>query len=201
MKNNNNSMKNDKGSALLKLGMWFAFMIVLIVFFGFKETDSEIFEDEDQQETITDQVEEKFLTYDEMQHNLLNNNYEFVYNIKTTELNYIFTGTKCNNNYTVFKENGDTITKYNYKSNEIPNDIYENIDSNFLNIDVLFENLKNYLYKIEKNGDTRNITYDKDGYQVIVKTNLENITNINIINEDIFYNLEFMNIGTCGNIK
>ena len=42
--------------------------------------------------------------------------------------------------------------------------------------------------------------YNKDGYQVLVKTNLENITEILITNATKTYELQFTNVSICDNI-
>ena len=62
-------------------------------------------------------------------------------------------------------------------------------------------NLKEYLYNITKNESTREINYNKDGYKVVVKTDLKNITNITIENENKTYELQFTNVDKCDNIK
>ena len=61
-------------------------------------------------------------------------------------------------------------------------------------------NLKEYLYNITKNESTREINYNKEGYKVVVKTDLKNITNITIENENKTYELQFTNVGKCDNI-
>ena len=69
-----------------------------------------------------------------------------------------------------------------------------------MNINIIFENLKEYLYNITKNESTREINYNKEGYKVVVKTDLKNITNITIENENKTYELQFTNVGKCDNI-
>ena len=69
---------------------------------------------------------------------------------------------------------------------------------NIIAIEV--ENLKEYLYNITKNESTREINYNKEGYKVVVKTDLKNITNITIENENKTYELQFTNVGKCDNI-
>ena len=61
----------------------------------------------------------------------------------------------------------------------------------------MFNNLNEYLYNVEKNESIRTITYDKDGYGVVVTTNLDNITNINIVTDIGTYDLDFNMIDTC----
>ena len=83
---------------------------------------------------------------------------------------------------------------------ELITDLYSNFDASYLNLSMLFDNLSEYLYSVEKNTDTRTITYDKEGYQVTVITDTENITNITITVDTTTYDLEFTKIGECATI-
>ena len=78
--------------------------------------------------------------------------------------------------------------------------LYDETDESFLNINIIFKNLKEYLYNITKNESTREINYNKDGYKVVVKTDLKNITNMTIENENKTYELQFTNVDKCDNI-
>ena len=57
------------------------------------------------------------------------------------------------------------------------------------------------MYSVTKNGDMRTIIYDKEGYQVTVLTDTENITNITITVDTTTYELEFTKIGECATIN
>ena len=65
---------------------------------------------------------------------------------------------------------------------------------------MLFENLNEYLYSVDKNNDSRTITYDKEGYQVTVLTDKSNIKSIKVVADTTTYELEFMEIGECEDI-
>ena len=62
---------------------------------------------------------------------------------------------------------------------------------------VIIQRKRRYLYNTVKNEDTREITYNKDGYQVTVTTNLEEITHISVITDIGTYNLSFNAVDTC----
>ena len=209
-----NFWETDKGNSLIKMGLWLIFIVFLIIVFAFKENESantiqennpnEVEEQGKQEEVLT------FKTYFEMQSNLQFGSYEYIYEITGTDFKYIYTGSVCNNKNLGFKESEDEVIKYLIKDNkyyqvnldtleEIDN-LYENINSSFLDINMLFNNLKSTLYGIEKNGNVRTITYNKGEYLVSVDTDLENITDIKIVSDGINYNFHFANIGYCAKI-
>ena len=204
-----NFWKTDKGNSLIKLVLWLLFVLFLVMVFAFNENKIEKNEEE---KKVEEQVVETeiFKPYDEMQKNILSNGYQYTYEIIGTDFKFTYTGSVCNNKNIGFKESNAEIIKYFIKDGmhyqvkldtlEQINNLYENIDSSFLDINLLFNNLKNNLYKVIKSGDTRTINYNKDGYQVSVNTSLDNITQINIESDNIKYNLYFANIGYCAKI-
>ena len=160
----------------------------------------------------TDKKEEKeentpvFVNYKDMEINLLNNGYDYKYTITSDTQKEIYEGTMCNDIDIGYKETIDSITKYKIKNGKITKVLLDNEEEipsiyddseDFLNLNTLFTNLKEYPYNIEKNNNERTISYKKDGYQVLVKTNLEYITNITITTTTNNYNLEFTNVGKC----
>lgn len=209
---NNNFWQTNRGKALVKLGAWFIFIIALIVFVLVSENnnsynqESEVSKDNTEENKNQSEVY-KFALFNEMINNLLNSNYEYNFNITNNERTYIYNGIKCNNVYLGYKETNEGIIKYYQDDNNIYqvilnnyvpiNNLYEEVDTSFIDLNVLFNNLNEYLYNTTKNEDTRIITYDKDGYQVTITTNLEAITNINILADTGTYNLSFNIVDTC----
>jgi hypothetical protein len=205
-----NFLKTDRGTATVKMGLWLIFIIILVVVLTTKEYQSDK-EQLENNEQATTEVEETatFKSYDEMINSLLSSNYNYIYTIENNDSKIQFSGTKCNNNYYGYKETTDGILKYSIKDNkyyketingeEEINNLYEGIDSSFLNLSNLFENLKNFLYNTQDLENIRTITYDKDGYNVVVSTNLDNIESINITNASTIYELKFNNINTDTN--
>lgn len=205
---NNNFWQTERGKAIIKLGGWFIFIIALIIFVLVSEknaNNSVIDDTNSDKDEVTETYE--FLLFSEMINNLINGNYEYSYNITSNNINYIYEGIKCNNEELGYKESIDKIIKYYINDQntyqvilneyvEITN-LYEGIDTNFINLEVLFNNLNEYLYNTVKNENTRVITYDKDGYKVSITTDLENITNISITTDNSVYNLDFNVINTC----
>lgn len=190
-------MKTENKNAI-QLLIWIFFIVIIFVMF--KITNK------------TDKKEEKeentpvFVNYKDMEINLLNNGYDYKYTITSDTQKEIYEGTMCNDIDIGYKETIDSITKYKIKNGKITKVLLDNEEEipsiyddseDFLNLSTLFTNLKEYPYNIEKNNNERTISYKKDGYQVLVKTNLEYITNITITTATNNYNLEFTNVGKC----
>lgn len=199
----NSFWQTERGKAIVKLGLWLVFILALIIFALVNKNDNTI--NKENEETEEKEVYE-FKKYDEMIESLLDSNYEFNYDIVINDINYLFNGTKCNNEVLGYKESNMGIIKYYISDNTyqvvlkelVPiENLYENIDINYLDLNILFNNLNEYLYNIEKNDNKRTITYKKDGYQVEVITNLDNITNINITVDNNTYNLSYNVIDAC----
>lgn len=211
MENNNSFWKTERGKALIKLIAWFIFIAALIVFVFVSDRDYSNVVDEPSNPTEnTDNNSEEtytFTLFGDMITKLLEGNYEYSYNIVSNSVTYVFNGIQCNNANLGYKETRDGVIKYYIDENNtyqvildeyLPiTNLYEGIDINFLDLDILFNNLNEYLYTVEKNADTRTVTYNKEGYQVVVTTDLENITNINIVSDLGVYNLDFTVIDTC----
>lgn len=203
----NSFWSTTQGKAAIKFTAWMIFIIILIVVFAVKERK----EDNSANNTeIKNEEVISFEKYETMQENLLNGCFNYEYKVIEENLVALYTGEKLNDIETGYRETKEGIIKYlkekdtTYKvvlneKEELQN-LYDEADESFLNINVIFENLKEYLYNITKNESTREINYNKDGYKVVVKTDLKNITNITIENENKTYELQFTNVGKCDNI-
>lgn len=198
MENNNSFWQTESGKATIKFGGWFVFIIVIFIIFAIPGRNNE--EKKVTEEPKKDSEKYTFKEYDEMQDELLNSNYSYKYDLKVNDLNYYFNGTKCNGEDIGYKESNEGIIKYQIKDSIVDENLYNNLEKSFLDLNVLFSNLKEYLYSVEKNNDIRRIKYNKEGYQVTVTTNLEKITNIEIIADGNIYNLSFTNAIFCDNI-
>ena len=202
----NNFWQTNRGKSVIKLGAWIIFIVIILVLSVFgKDNNYNNVIDENQNET--EEVIYEFVNYSDMQKELLKNNYEYEYIIKSNDNIIIFNGVKDGTSEMGYKEDNNGIIKYYIDNLGVKqvilndmvelNTLYDNIDSSFLDLEILFNNLNEYLYNIEKNGNERTIMYDKEGFSVVVKTDLNNIKNINIINNEVTYELKFTNIGKC----
>lgn len=190
-------MKTENKNAI-QLLIWIFFIVIIFVMF--KITNKPDKKEEKEENTPV------FVNYKDMEINLLNSGYDYKYTITSDTQKEIYEGTMCNDIDIGYKETIDSITKYKIKNGKITKVLLDNEEEipsiyndyeDFLNLNTLFTNLKEYPYNIEKNNNERTISYKKDGYQVLVKTNLEYITNITITTTTNNYNLEFTNVGKC----
>ena len=204
---NNSFWSTTQGKATIKFAAWMVFIIVLIVVFainGDNNPNENKNNNTNKEETLT------FKNYEEMQNDLLNGCYSYNFRVVSEDNKIIYSGILSATGDIGYKENNEGIIKYSkedgiiYKvlldQKEEINNLYDESDKAFLDIKTLFANLKEYLYNISKNESTREINYNKEGYKVVVKTDLENITNITITNENKTYELQFTNVGKCDNI-
>lgn len=216
MNTNNGFWQTDRGKALIKLLLWMVFIIILIVLAIVSERNgnSEILDVDKPGNNATDTPSEpenvEYEAYNTMITNLLANNYEYEYLITTATDSIILTGFKNPDKEIGFKETSSGITKYfidstgtyelNMNTSSIIDNLYSEFDSSYLNLELLFNNLSEYLYNTEENVGIRTITYDKDGFQVTVTTDTKNITNVLVMTDTTTYDLNFKNIGECATI-
>lgn len=216
MNTNNGFWQTDRGKALIKLLLWMVFIVILIVLAIVSERNgnSEILDVDKPENNVTDTPSEpenvEYEAYNTMITNLLANNYEYEYLITTATDSIILTGFKNPDKEIGFKETSSGITKYfidstgtyelNMNTSSIIDNLYSEFDSSYLNLELLFNNLNEYLYNTEENVGIRTITYDKDGFQVTVTTDTKNITNVLVVTDTTTYDLNFKNIGECATI-
>lgn len=216
MNTNNGFWQTDRGKALIKLLLWMVFIVILIVLAIVSERNgnSEILDVDKPENNATDTPSEpenvEYEAYNTMITNLLANNYEYEYLITTATDSIILTGFKNPDKEIGFKETNSGITKYfidstgtyelNMNTSSIIDNLYSEFDSSYLNLELLFNNLNEYLYNTEENVGIRTITYDKDGFQVTVTTDTKNITNVLVVTDTTTYDLNFKNIGECATI-
>lgn len=208
MESKNTFFETKEGKATIKFAAWMIFIVILIIVFainGNNEQKNDTKENNNVKEEIS-----SFKNYEEMVSDLLKSCYNYNFKVTSLENIVIYNGNISNNEDIGYKETSEEIIKYAIidgitsrivldKTTEITN-LYDEEDKAFLNIENLFNNLKNYLYSVNKNETKREINYNKDGYQVLVKTNLENITEILITNATKTYELQFTNVSICDNI-
>lgn len=208
MKNNEEGFWDEKRiNACIKLGLWAVFITVILIVFSLSNRNNPLKTDENEKDEV--EVKEKFDTFDNMQDKLLKNSFDYTFTITSGATKTLFSGTKCNNVDSGYKETENGILKYViedgiiYKNNlgnmEVITNLYEGLKEEYLNIETLFKNLKSYIYHIEKENDKRTVTYKKEEYQVKVITNLENIETVEITDGDDTYILNFMSTSKCQN--
>lgn len=191
---------NNKTSAYIQLGIGLVFIIILVVIVKLSGVNKE--ENIPQNET---KEEIKELTIDEKL-SKLTDNYKYNYEITIGDITYIYNGSRMdlkesgylqiNDNYLYYyKDNNYTYEVKNGGLFQIDN-LYSNIDSNYLDIEYIKNLIKDQEYIKEDNK----YTYTLENIQIIIDTNEDNITSIQIINENN-YKLEYSDIGNIKEIN
>ncbi|MEG1506951.1 MAG: hypothetical protein RR478_05605 [Bacilli bacterium] len=196
--------KTVRGKAVIKLIVWSIFFLLLFVvlsFMGSKEKN--------------DDKNNLVIGYNEKIDRLVKNNYEYEYKITVNGNNIIFNGKKDGKNEQGYKETKDGIIKYlvmdsiiyNITANkkEPINNLYENINTEYLNFSVLFKNLFSIKYEITAEEENNKLTYEYNYNNNVIKviSNKKDITDISIISSDStnIYIIHFTNIGKVGTIE
>ena len=181
--------KTKRGQALKKLGIWGAFL--LIVLFVVTVFDDNTVADNDKKEEIIDEVE---VNNNDLLKELLNSNYEYEYNITVGDKEYTFVGEYSQGIDKGYKESDEEIIKY-----EIENGIvYQIVKKQRIEIDNFYNELnKDYLdlsfINILLEHEPSEV-YTIDGIQFNVSSDGKHITKIEINSDNYSYNLEFFNI-------
>lgn len=198
--------KTKRGKSIIQLLIGFAFM-GLVYAYAISIPTPEV----DESEKMKDENNEEILTYTKMQENLLKNNYEYKYRIVINDIIYLYEGEKDGINDSGFKTTSDSIIKYsiedgiiyNIKTDgkEIMENLYENIDINFIDMNLLFNIVNNMEPQISEESGLSKYVYRNDNYEILVIVNKEDIEEINIIQGTNEYKLYFTNIGKVAKIS
>lgn len=164
-------------------------IIVLLIYILFIAPDS-LFSKKQK-----DQVEQRtFTDYNIQKKNLMNKQYDYDYDILYGNTVYNCSGTLNNN-----KESGTCTkpeqTSYDEKTKK---EIYSDININNLDVAYIFKQIENIQPTENKYGSKRSYTYklvlDKYSTEIIIYTNYDDITEIQLSNAYEVYDLKFTNI-------
>ncbi len=191
---------SNKTSAYIQLGIGLVFIIILVIIVKVSgvRNDENIPQNETKEEI-------KELTIDEKL-NKLTDNYKYNYEITIGEITYTYNGSKMglkesgylkiNDNYLYYyKDNNYTYEVKNGGLFQIDN-LYSNIDKNYLDI----EYIKNLIKDQEYTNEDSKYSYTIESTQIIIDTSEDNITSIQVINENN-YKLEYSDIGSIKEIN
>lgn len=192
--------------ALIKLGMWFAFFLLIFLILSItalfnKNPDNNIKEEIKQEEVVSANIPS-------MLENLISSNYTYEYKINMDNTNYSYTGSKENEEIKGYYESNNGIIKYMVKENNYyelnneelkeNNSIISEQDKYILDLNNLLSLIKEYelTNEVLKENDSYNysILKDNNSYQINIETKLNDISNININYNNVIYNLTFKNI-------
>lgn len=194
----NEFLQSKEGNAFVKLVLWLIFIGFLFFAFAFQKNDNTSKVKDNKEETKT------FKNVEKMENDLLQKSLNYEYVINENETTTIYNGTKCNGKEIWYKETSEGITKYLKESGKIYKvTLNEKEESSEEENDLskLFDILKGFNFNETINGNIRNIEYNLDTIKVVIKTNLDNITNIMVIKDNVHYEMQFTNIGFCDNIS
>lgn len=208
-------MKNegsDRIDAIVKLGLWLIFIAVLMIIarFGGTSEDTNI---KNPQEEIKESETIKEKSYEEKIGGLINN-FAYSYEIKLDSDIFIYVGNKMMNNafvkesgyirknneflYNYFVDNGYSYQVNNGGLDKIESIYDSRIDVNYLNVDKIKDMISGKEYVVE--NDNRYI-YNLDAKKIILVTNKDSVTNIEVIIGEDYYKIEISGIGLVKEIK
>ena len=194
----NEFLQSKEGNAFVKLVLWLIFIGFLFFAFAFQKNDNTSKVKDNKEETKT------FKNVEKMENDLLQKSLNYEYVINENETTTIYNGTKCNGKEIWYKETSEGITKYLKESGKIYKvTLNEKEESSEEENDLgkLFDILKGFNFNETFNGNIRNIEYNLDTIKVVIKTNLDNISSIMVIKDNVHYEMQFTNIGFCDNIS
>lgn len=194
---------DKKGKAILKLGIWFLFFIIMAFVMMITSIFSKPISNKENEIPKDPEITE-FLNIDKMWDTLIISNYEYNYQIKekSTMDTIIYQGKIDNNINTGYKESKLGIIKYRIEENhiyqilvdneeEITN-LYDIEDQEYLILSSILEKLKMLQPTETKNGTMRSLTYLWDDVTIVVNTTLSSISQIRIDTPQKEYNLSFV---------
>lgn len=147
---------------------------------------------ESQVETVSEKFE--FLSIDEQFEHLMNNKYDYEYNLMNIETTYKCTGTKNKD-----KEDGECTepSKKSYNQKTFSK-VFKNANTKYLTVDNIYKLIKDKEPDIFESGNERILTYsvvsNKEDTDIEILTDTKDIISITIKNRFIVYYLKYSNI-------
>ncbi len=189
--------ENKRLHALICLILWAIFIAFIFLILGSFEKNVKTPSNDN---NINE--EEKIITFDEMKEKLLHNKFEYKYTLYLSGKNILYYGVKNGLNDSGYKEENDKIIRYvieNEKEYQLimntkveVNNLYEDIDKNFIDLNYVFALLENMNKEIDE--VTESLYYSNDELNIKIKINSENIESIDILKGNDSYFLEFSNV-------
>lgn len=193
--------KDPQKKALIKLGLWLAFFLITFLFLWI----ASLFSKNDNPKNLeqTNKQEEKVeANVPRMLEKLINSNYSYEIKITGDNISKLLSGTVNNNITSGYLESNGNIIKYSYhdekyyqiiQSEEVEtNEIFSDEEKSNINLNNILLEIKNYEMnnesKLEENAYIYEID-EKHSIKIIVNEN--NINSINILNNNISYEMEF----------
>lgn len=193
----------NRNKSIVKLGFWLAFIIVIVIIVKFDNKDVN-----NNQDVFVGSKEE--IKYEDKLANL-KDNYEYEYEINIDGIIYYFNGKKMaskevgeksyleNENeiqINYFIENNNIYEVIDQNLKEI-NNLYDNINKDYLNIEYIKSLINNSEYSLENNIYSYNI----DNIIINISADNENIQEIDILDNNDNYKLKFTEINMIKDVN
>lgn len=190
---------NPRYKAIIKLGAWFVFLIIIVIFSAFSTNSntSDITNDNKEEETVV------FDSFDTMLNNLFAKDYKYTYKVANNTLNTleVYNGEVKNFVETGYYESKEEIYKYScseVKCYKVFTDHQEEIQIAspvLTKLNNLFELVKEKTLTEKVDGETRSYSYtaltEDELKEVKITTSLKNITNIHVVALNETYEISF----------
>jgi len=208
--------ETTKGKAILKLIGWTIFFFILFIFLIVSSMlpQAEIENNNPVEAPSTDadwKVDNKEIIK-KVQDDLLTKNYDYTYEIKINEIEYIYEGNKNNKIDKGYKTTLTGITKYYIddtgiyrefgEEKTLIDDLYQEINYSYINLNYLFNILKpEKLLVVMSNDDTAVYEYNDTvnqytfAYYKYSENNVYSVT-ITVNNDNDIYILNYRNVGS-----
>ena len=186
--------RNPFYNSLFKLVLWGLFFLFIFVIVSIGSLKISHYDSKDK-----DNKEIKKVTFTQMKNNLLNNSSNIVYTIG----NFYITGlvndnileatveTDTDEIYKI-KYDGENLYQIKKSNEEINNELLGNINLNYLLPSKVFKITDDPKVILEKSPDEKTYNYNLDNLRIAVTIGETRIDEINIIENDINYNLKFI---------
>ena len=188
---------NPRYKAIIKLGAWFVFLIIIVIFSAFSSNS----ESNDVTNNIKKEENIVFASFDEMKNNLLTKDYKYTYKVANNNANSLEV---YNGEVKALVESGSKEVIYKYscaesKCYKVFTDHQEEIQIEspvLTKLNSIFELIKdkNLIEKVE--GETKSYSYNSSDIselkEIKITTSLNNITAIKVISLTETYEISFV---------
>lgn len=188
-----------RGRAALKLGVYGIIVLVLLIIIAISNSNAP------KEYNVNYKSNKK--TYEECLQDLKNNNYDYEFKITGENVNIIFKGQRDGNYENGYKEDSsgvikysieqDTIYQVNLEEKILIDNLYENINKDYLDADFIISLIEDKEY-IKEEGK---YSYILDDITINIIFDKEYIQSINFIKDGLFYDLKFSNVGEISIIE
>lgn len=193
--------KNKKIRSIIFLLIWTAFIVFLFVKYAIPYEKMKANKTNDNNTIVVeDETHNEGILFEDAKKSLLKYNFNYSYTVTNPNETIIYKGTMFGNQTKGYKESVGGIEKYHVKGTDIYKEVLEeeilvtdktlNVYNNYLSVDYIMDMIADYECIIEDNK----YTFQIDAVYVKIILGIDNIEQIEIIENDNSYLLEFSNV-------